>query len=208
MGRIALSILVLLSGCESGELAVTQQPIIESEQPVSQHDETGEQVAQQVRLSGVIMDDQVLSFLNCKLYTQQSGLLWEGNPNPDGSWEWSGELAPGMHNVTLEIGDSSGNVVVDEWEIYVRNNEVPSCGIESPQPGAYSLDEEVLFSARAVDPDQDQIDLFWSSDQEGTLFEGDQYSLKLRTPGQHMIQFEAVDVFGAACVDQVRIDVY
>jgi hypothetical protein len=208
MGRIALSFVLLFSGCESDLLITEERPIIESEIPVSQHDDNGEQVSQQVELSGVIDDDQVLSFLTCRLSTQQAGMLWEGNPSPDGSWSWAGQLSPGLHNVRLEVEDVSGNMMVDEWEVFVRYNEAPSCGIESPRPGEYSQYEPVTFQAFAADPDQDQLSLFWSSDQEGTLFEGDAWSLKLQTPGQHQIVFMVEDPFGATCVDQVDITVY
>lgn len=208
MGRIVLCLMFGLSGCETGELAVEQRPIIEDEVPVVEHNDTGEQVAQRVLLSGVVDDDQVLGFLNCRLSTQQAGTLWEGNPNPDGTWQWEGQLAPGLHVVRFEAADVSGNVSVDEWELFVRFNEAPSCRIESPKPGSYSQSEALLFKARANDSDDDELELYWSSDQEGTLFEGYSWSLMLQNPGRHLIEFSVVDPFGASCVDRVEIMVY
>ena len=159
-------------------------------------------------MSGYVSDDQALMFLRVRLSTEQAGLLWEGNPNPDGTWQWNGELGPGRQVVRLEVEDSAGNLAVEEQEVLVRYNEVPSCDILSPFPGDYALDEPIEFVANSADPDNDELKQFWSSDQDGTLFEGSEYRLRLQRPGVHQITFEAVDPFGAMCRDQVEITVY
>ena len=208
MRRIALCVLLSFLGCDSGPIDIEERPIVEDKAPFGVFDDNGEQVSQNVRLSGVIEDDQVLMFLHCRLTSDMAGVLWEGNPNPDGSWEWEGELAPGTHLVRLEVEDASGNLHVEEKEIKVRFNEAPNCEILSPRPGEYSQYEAVDFLARAEDPDGDEIMRFWSSDQEGTLFEGDSWSQRLKNPGDHLILFEVVDSFGAVCTDEVLITLY
>ena len=208
MRRIALCVLVSFLGCDSGPIDIEERPIVEDQVPVGAFDDNGEQVSQNVRLSGFVEDDQVLMFLNCRLTSDMAGVLWEGNPNPDGSWSWEGQLAPGEHLIRLEVEDASGNVLVEEQMVRVRYNEAPNCEILSPKPGEYSLYEAVNFFADSNDPDGDELMRLWSSDQEGTLFEGDSWSQRLKNPGDHLIRFEVVDVFGASCTDEVLITLY
>jgi len=207
MRRIALCVLVCFLGCENGPIEL-ERPLVEDEMPEVSFDDNGQQVSQNVYLSGTVADDQVLMFLHCRLTSDLAGLLWEGNPNPDGTWSWAGQLAPGSHNIRLEVEDASGNLMMEEFVVEVRYNEVPTCEIVSPKPGEYSQDEAVEFMAEAWDPDGDKLMQFWSSDQQGTLFEGDSWSLRLKNPGQHVITYEVVDAYGANCVDQVKITLY
>ena len=67
MRRIALCVLLSFLGCDSGPIDIEERPIVEDKAPFGMFDDNGEQVSQNVRLSGVIEDDQVLMFLNCPL---------------------------------------------------------------------------------------------------------------------------------------------
>jgi hypothetical protein len=208
MKRIVLGVLVCFLGCEPGSIDVEERPIVEDKEPGALFDDNGQQVSDHVRLSGAVADDQVLAFLRLRLSSDLAGILWEGNPNPDGSWLWEGPLVSGSHNVRLEVEDASGQLVVSEHVVEVRDNHAPNCHIVFPAPGQYPLDEPVEFRAESSDPEGDDLMRLWSSDQEGTLFEGDAWSLRLKNPGQHLIRFEVVDGFGAACADKVEIHLY
>ena len=206
MRRVAFLTFLVSLACQDGEIDINVSPIVENVSPTADWDDNGDQASSNVRISGTVYDDQLVMMLNCVLSSDRVGVLWEGNPTPDGRWEWFGELPPGEHQLQLEIEDSQGNATLDEWSMYVRQNSSPNCSLELPTPGAYRLDESVSFRVLGVDSDNDELRMLWSSDREGTLFEGSEWSQRLTETGRHIITVRVTDEFGATCADEVAIE--
>jgi len=208
MWRVVLPVLLVHAGCEDGQLTIQNSPMVQDKAPELSISDMGEQVENRVHLSGLVWDDQLVMMLNMNLMSDRAGSLWQGNPNSDGSWEWTGELEPGHHMMTLRVVDREGHENQSEFEIDVRTNDSPSCQILEPSAGSYSMDQLVSFQADAADPDGDDIWLLWTSSIQGTLFEGEAWERMLNVPGEHRIMLTVTDEFDSPCTDEVLIQLY
>lgn len=114
---------LFLCACPDPVVELDELPLVQidpGEPPVVSLDLEDEPRTLPVWISGEASDaDQPASTLVCSLISDQDGLLWTGNPGPDGEIGWEGELSDGQHVVLLSAVDAEGNEAVVEIPVVV-----------------------------------------------------------------------------------------
>jgi len=156
------------------------------------------------RIDGVVS----LPYSQVTLRSDVDGRVWSGEGDAEGAWSFRGAMSPGEHTLVFEVRSEFGHVADFTHDVSVRDNEDPLCSIQSPLDGAsYAQGEAIDFIADNADPDDDPLLHLWTSDLEGGLIEGEEWSMVLSLSGQHLIQLDAFDSFGGLCSDTVTIQV-
>ncbi len=210
---VAIAALMLV-GC-NGELEETgsdtdvvlptgSAPVLTVEAPA-----TGD-TQNDLTVSGTVSDpDQPLLAMVIKLKTSVGGrVLWEGNPDADGNWSWTGVLALGSNTLTASTADLDGNVATAETQVEVGvGNRAPNCSIVSPADNAsFSAGTTIILEAWVNDADGDEVVMDWASDADGFLLTGQQGSVVLSN-GAHTISLEGDDGAGQSCTHSIAITV-
>lgn len=200
----------LLVGCAGDELpSLDMQPLsVQTEAPIAGFSvrDDGVWIVPGTLEGFVGDDDQAASTLLVEVRSVRDGLLYYGNPEPDGRWAWEGELSLGDNPVEVTVVDREGNMTAESTLLRVRTNEAPRCTIVSPRDGEQlAARTDVTFEARVSDADGDPVDVLWQSSLEGALAAGNRFVLRLRDPGTHVISVEALDPFGGVCTDAVSV---
>ena len=145
-------------------------------------------------------------------------LILDTSPDADGVVSDYGSLSQGQHALELRVEDSSGKVTKDQLVVTVgAANEIPLCEIVSPEDGTSSiLGEALVLRGEASDANIPATDLVasWYSDKDGDLgtssitSNGDlTLSVNDLTANTHVIGLRVEDEVGAACVDEILVQV-
>ncbi len=136
----------------------------------------------------------------------------------DGSVTAWAQLSEGEHALTLWAEDSSGKRGSDSVVIEVGPpNSDPTCTITAPESGAVvNQGVAVLFGAQVDDVDiaENQLEVAWSSDQDGPLGSSTPsssgevaFSYSGLSATTHVITLEVLDEVGGSCTDIVVLSV-
>ena len=181
---------------------------VDDEAPDANIDRLRGPQAPPVALTGEAWDREWGAEVHFQLTSDTDGLLLDGMPQEDGTWEWSGWLSDGEHMIRLVVEDPSGNMTAAERVIEVDwPNNAPECGISLPLDGdVYAASESVEMEAWAEDADGEDVVLYWSSDIQGALFAGESWSARLDV-GEHVLTVLGDDGMGGSCTDSVQVTV-
>ncbi len=119
-------------------------------------------------------------------------------------------LSSGDHTITLVATDSSGATGTDSVVVTVENT-VPTATITNPAGTAsYAGGSLVIFTGTGSDTEDGNLygaSLVWTSDLDGFIGTGRNFSISTLSVGEHLITLTVTDKNGAAAVTTVSITI-
>lgn len=122
-------------------------------------------------------------------------------------------LSKGSHTITMRATDTGGKFAEKQIQITITQvyNNPPMVAILSPTHlTPYAVDSVILFSASASDIEDGPLtdtSVTWSSNRDGTIGTGTQFTRSGLSIGVHNITVRAQDSQGAANTDLVTITI-
>ena len=199
----ALSLVGLLSGCDSGggsppsDENMGEPPSVTISAPGSGSEFSR---ADTIRFVGEAEDPETGQITGEDLVWESStdGVIGTGE-------KITAVLSADLHVVTLRATDESGQSAEDTVSVPV--NGPPTATVNSPpDESATKNSETVALEGRATDPVNGDLSgdaLEWSSDVDGTLGTGETVSVQSLSPGPHTIALTATDKDGEVQSDSI-----
>ena len=119
------------------------------------------------------------------------------------------DAAAGSHSIELIVSDAYGAAAHAAVSFHVRapDNLNPDCEILLPTDGAeYESGMAVTFAGESSDTQDSDLDVLWSSGQQGALFIGPSWTMVL-ADGIHEISMVVLDNAGGVCTDSTWVAV-
>jgi hypothetical protein len=112
------------------------------------------------------------------------------------------DLSPGPHKITFEATDSGGLSASASVSLNIGNTppDVPTIFQPKHQEKVYA-NVPIALLGQAWDAEEGWLggdNLSWSSDRDGVLASGAQAKATFKTPGSHVLRFQATDALGAS----------
>lgn len=123
------------------------------------------------------------------------------------------DLSPGSHVVTLTATDGDGRSGTATRDLTVNDvpNEKPAVTITQPADGGSAMSgASVSFAGTATDPEEGALSgaaLVWTSDLDGSIGTGTNFSTSTLSGGTHELVLTATDSQGAFGADTISFSV-
>jgi len=96
------------------------------------------------------------------------------------------KLAPGVHNILLEVSDGTTSVRSKNLALTINANQRPVISASDPKTGAsFEKGKKITFSVTATDPDGDTVTVNWT--ENGKLLGTGTQFMQTLSPGTHNI---------------------
>lgn len=142
-----------------------------------------------------------------------NALVWRSNKHGQiaiGTSPTVDFLASGTHTITLIVTDSDGATGTDAITLTVGNT-APTATITGPSDAAiYTSGQLILFSGNGTDPEDGNLSgtaLVWTSNVDGYIGAGTNFSLSTLTVGTHLITLTVTDKNGLTDADSINITI-
>jgi hypothetical protein len=184
-GIHTITLLVLDSTNREGDASVTIEVHPPNTDPTScvitePEDDTAAEYGTCVDFAAMVTDDeQSADELWVTWESDLDGVLWEGEPDSDGTTQFRiCDLSAGYHRISLDVDDGSGGSCRDSIGYTVGAG--PACEVLSPLEGdSYYEGDSILFEAAVSDDSTapSNLGIEWSSSEDGVFDESPADSL-------------------------------
>jgi hypothetical protein len=145
--------------------------------------------------------------------TLTNGLQWtsdqDGAIGSGGSFS-TNSLTQGTHTITASVTDSGGSMSTDAITVIINpivTNDVPVVIITGPAVTTFTEGDNVTFTGTATDTEDGMLTngLQWTSDQDGVIGSGGNFSTSSLSQGAHIITVSVTDSGGSTSTDAITV---
>lgn len=160
-------------------------------------------------------DARVILPVNGSVYNERTAVVFRAcATDPDGDrldFTWTGAgglvigtgaefttaaLAPGKHSVQLEVSDGKLSVRPPPVDITINNINDPPQNVTVLYPAngtSVKKGAQVMFSASAVDPDNDTLNFTWRDSNGNVVGYGEEFTTRHLASGTHSVHVDVSD---------------